>query len=669
MPYLPPTPPPPSLTTPYIQLLTTYTHEDAAAAGLRKRTPDALPKPPIHFSALEVVRDHRLLLLTGPSGSGKTTFARWLCRWLCSGTAWGEEVVRNEGGDVREERWGGGVRAWYLGVDSVEGFERVVRDEVPRILGSAGGGGGEVLVVVDAVERAGGDGARLVEGLVSMFGACSSARLLVLGDGDACSAWHVPEDLTRRALLPLLLAQRRRAIGGLDGQKLLQKGIGSGRAAENPAVFSLALQANAVGEHAEEVLDEWLAVVTPSATKAEELEDYAYNIFKGIHSRRAPAFDSIPLLAQSAKVQELLAARHLARLPPDTAIELFTQAPSTWEPIIRSLLQRLNNSPSLKPLINGLIADETPNAQHGALLVSDLSIASTPPYRPLITSLLLSLISEAVHPLPLRVQAGYALARLGDPRDLHLLTTIPAGTFTIGCTTHPNSQPVHAVSLDAYKIAIHPVVNRDYLAFTHATARPWHSPDATAPQKRTVPATDLSWHDATAYCAWLTQQWRKSGTIQGNEQVRLPTEAEWESAARGPTSSSFTGPLPTPAPYPWGPHWTPTAANTASLPFNAPLPVGLFPHHPSPHGCLDMAGQVWEWCSTAWGTDPTGPAFGYPYCADDGREEAAAPEVRWVLRGGCFNSGRAKVGVGYRGSLEPGGWWRGNGFRVVVAGV
>ena len=82
-----------------------------------------------------------------------------------------------------------------------------------------------------------------------------------------------------------------------------------------------------------------------------------------------------------------------------------------------------------------------------------------------------------------------------------------------------------------------------------------------------------------------------------------------------------------------------------------------------------MVGQVWEWCTTLWGADMTTPSFRFPW-VDDGRESLdAAPEIRRVLRGGCFSSGRVKANGIYRGSLEPSGFWRGNGFRIVVSGL
>uniref|UniRef100_UPI0031018542 SUMF1/EgtB/PvdO family nonheme iron enzyme n=1 Tax=Neorhizobium sp. EC2-8 TaxID=3129230 RepID=UPI0031018542 len=80
-----------------------------------------------------------------------------------------------------------------------------------------------------------------------------------------------------------------------------------------------------------------------------------------------------------------------------------------------------------------------------------------------------------------------------------------------------------------------------------------------------------------------------------------------------------------------------------------------------------MAGQVWEWGTTLWGEDMGVPSFKYPYLVDGREALDAPPSVRRVLRGGCFSSGKLKACCTYRGSLEPDGFWRGNGFRVAVA--
>lgn len=145
--------------------------------------------------------------------------------------------------------------------------------------------------------------------------------------------------------------------------------------------------------------------------------------------------------------------------------------------------------------------------------------------------------------------------------------------------------------------------------------------------------------------------------------MRLPTEPEWERASRGDMPDGGDEIV-----YPWGHGWNSDAANSEETGFNAPCATGLFPAGQSPYGCLDMAGQVWEWTTTLWGDDMATPHFTYPY-ADDGREDpSAGPSIRRVLRGGCFSSTSLKACCSYRGSLEPDGFWRGNGFRIVVSG-
>lgn len=118
--------------------------------------------------------------------------------------------------------------------------------------------------------------------------------------------------------------------------------------------------------------------------------------------------------------------------------------------------------------------------------------------------------------------------------------------------------------------------------------------------------------------------------------------------------------------HPWGIGWDVERANAEDAGFNDTVAVGLFPAGRSPYGCHDMAGQVWEWCSTLWGEDMALPSFTYLYW-EDGREDVSAPDrLRGVLRGGCFSSGPLKASATYRGSLEAQGYWRGNGFRIAV---
>ena len=171
---------------------------------------------------------------------------------------------------------------------------------------------------------------------------------------------------------------------------------------------------------------------------------------------------------------------------------------------------------------------------------------------------------------------------------------------------------------------------------------PPHPDDDTYNQPKlaanTRPVVGVTWHDAVAYCKWAGG--------------RLPTEAEWEYAARGGKQYEYgtaTGEIsPDLANY-WGQNkWKHTA------------PVGSFP--PNPFGLHDMAGNAWEWCSSVYKP--------YPYKADDGRE---APEAdgRRVLRGGSWSDHSGDLRAACRCRIDPRSSYPYHfGFRVAVrAGV
>ena len=160
---------------------------------------------------------------------------------------------------------------------------------------------------------------------------------------------------------------------------------------------------------------------------------------------------------------------------------------------------------------------------------------------------------------------------------------IPAGVAIIGAdvpgpaTSEGLDEPPATVDQPAFRIARSPVTNAEYAAFTRATghARPAHWLDDEPPRGLSRhPVTHVDWTDALAYCAWVG--------------VRLPTEAEWEKAARGADGRR----------YPWGAaRATPREANCGGW-FGATTEVGGFPAGASPYGVLDMAGGVWEWTAS-----------------------------------------------------------------------
>ena len=665
-----------TLSSGYVPLLANFTFEDKAAKGLRKRTCDDKPELQVHFSALELVRDFEILLLSGPSGSGKTTFAKYLAFILAStGTFESHPVIRNENGTLHNEHWEARhLSCLYFKTDSPESLktwiDTTVTILVESLFASLQTTKPTFLIIIDAIEEARNEGAVLLAKVVSLVEGSNNIRLLLLGDDSSVKHWILPSKVARHDILPLLERQRREAIAVLSRTAPSEVVLGLGTAAATPALFALALEAKHCGGQAEELLDGWLTAVAPTADASNRLGALALELNSG----RSPdhvlaesnneliSLATLPTLFSSKVVQQLLAARHLASLAPEIAIELFDTNPLQSTPILRSLLVRLGSTKKFFSTLEGLVYGSGVNARLGALLVSEF-IDKSSKLRDQILNHMLSIVEESTLSTLQREKAGRVLARLGDPRDLTALTGIPAGKFILGSLGHPNSQPPEITIVQTFHIGVYPVVNRDFSVFVRETGRDWKSPDGLDIDKQNLPATDLSWYDAMAYCKWLTLRWRLTGKVGAHEQVRLPTEPEWEYASRGgQTPANHGEPI-----YPWGTEWQYDAANYDETGLNMRCSVGLFPKGRSPFGCYDMAGQVWEWCTTLWGEDMTTPFFQYPW-RDDGREDLDAPgSIRRVLRGGCFSSVRPKLCCTYRGSLEPGGSWRGNGFRIVVA--
>ena len=163
------------------------------------------------------------------------------------------------------------------------------------------------------------------------------------------------------------------------------------------------------------------------------------------------------------------------------------------------------------------------------------------------------------------------------------MVLIPAGKFIMGSDDRmPDEGPQHTVYLDSYWIDLYEVTNAQYKKFIDATKRhsPSHFRNRTYPAgKANHPVTEVTWYDAIAYCTWAGK--------------RLPTDQEWEKAARGTDGRMF----------PWGNSFDINKANTpqrwAALKEQGDtMPVGSFPNGVSPYGVYDMAGNVWEWTSS-----------------------------------------------------------------------
>ena len=209
-------------------------------------------------------------------------------------------------------------------------------------------------------------------------------------------------------------------------------------------------------------------------------------------------------------------------------------------------------------------------------------------------------VEEAARRLPATVQ------RRGNDNAERVY--IPAGTFTMG-DSHgdgdPNEKPTHQVTITAFWLDRTEVTNAQFARFVLASSsKPQEDWLKYAAGKTQHPVVEVTWHDAVAYCTWADK--------------RLPTEAEWEYAARGTDGRK----------YPWGNTWEDTRGRFGDNKGDqTTAPVGSYPTGASPFGAFDLAGNVGEWTSSL--DKP------YPYVATDGRENPTASGYR-VIRGGSW---------------------------------
>ncbi len=199
-------------------------------------------------------------------------------------------------------------------------------------------------------------------------------------------------------------------------------------------------------------------------------------------------------------------------------------------------------------------------------------------------------------------------AVLDQVRLIPEMASIPAGKFKMGSTDGvSDEQPVREVTIAAFRLGRYEVTNEEYKPFLEASGR--EVPVEVAdPAKAKHPVVYVSWEDAVAYCKWLSE---KTG-----RKFRLPTEAEWEYAARGPKGLK----------YPWGNEWNQAKAVIYT---DGTKPVGSIPAGASPFGVMDMAGNVWEWVSD-WHAENYDPN-------DIVNPKGPRNGVYRVLRGGSWN--------------------------------
>ncbi len=254
--------------------------------------------------------------------------------------------------------------------------------------------------------------------------------------------------------------------------------------------------------------------------------------------------------------------------------------------------------------------------------------------------------------------------------DLLGFVEIPAGRFWMGSDdddedAFKNEKPKHTIELPTFYLARYPVTVAQYRAFVDDEHYLLKDKDALKGIPN-HPVVRVTWHDALAYCRWLDGKLRRRKDIprelkilleeNPSLKITLPSEAEWEKAARGTDGRR----------YPWGELFDSEKANTSETNIGTTSTVGAFPGGASPYGILDMSGNVWEWTRSLWGKNPLKPTYVYPYSKRMLERENldTAKYMLRVKRGGSFNYGPGYTRCAYRSWYDRIG---GGGFRVAVS--
>ncbi|RCV64808.1 Formylglycine-generating enzyme [Methanophagales archaeon] len=269
-----------------------------------------------------------------------------------------------------------------------------------------------------------------------------------------------------------------------------------------------------------------------------------------------------------------------------------------------------------------------------------------------------------------RFEAGEIIGTLGDLRikaDNPAMVLVKGGKFMRGskvedADAYDDENPQRRIYLDDFIICKYPVTNEEFKEFVddcgYGKARKkmwseegwqWREKDKISEPRYwqdrkwngpNFPVVGISWFEAEAYANWLS---KRTG-----HRYRLPTEAEWEKAARG--TDSFK--------YPWSKDFDKNLCNSWESELRRTSPVGIYPKGKSPYDCFDMAGNVWEWCSD-WYDDK--------YYANSPSKNPKGPSdgADRVLRGGCWYGSARGCRSAFRSSSDPRDRDRNLGFRFL----
>jgi formylglycine-generating enzyme required for sulfatase activity len=224
---------------------------------------------------------------------------------------------------------------------------------------------------------------------------------------------------------------------------------------------------------------------------------------------------------------------------------------------------------------------------------------------------------------------------------------LPGGTFAMGSENGgKDALPVHRVTLSPFSISRFPVTNAEYASYVQETGKrpPVHWEDGKIPAGlESHPVVNVAWSDAEAFCTWLT---RRLQAKKSEGAAQLPTEAQWELAARGESGRE----------YPWGDEPPDKRRANFGKQVGGTTPVDAYPAGATPEGMRDLAGNVREWCRDWFG----------PYPEEEQRDPLGPDRgVSRVLRGGSFVGDPGALRSAFRNRLPPDDRSGRLGFRVV----
>lgn len=281
-----------------------------------------------------------------------------------------------------------------------------------------------------------------------------------------------------------------------------------------------------------------------------------------------------------------------------------------------------------------------------------------PAEKPMIESV--RLVEEVVESVTLGAMRGEKAMPSGDGNRRVIggleFVRVPKGSFIMGSKDDnelalDSEKPQHTVDITYdYWMAKFILTNEQYAQYLGSQKHPvedWQ-------KNKDHPVVNVSWDDSMAYCKWFNENYQAELKEAGNLVLRLPTETEWEKAARGTYGNE----------WPWGNEFDKNKCNSSEGGKGRTTPVGLYsaPGGDSPYGCADMAGNVWEWCNDWY----DGAEYKKRAKASVADPRGAKSGTSRVLRGGSFGSDPRIVRCAYRYNINPDLHFSGIGFRLVV---